>query len=213
MKQNTSSAVMQQKHDHTDTQQDYPTPPFATRALCEWLNKNVDMVKSDVVWEPACNRGCMARPLKKYFPTVIASDLYHYGDEHYEDAIPECMNFLERKECNGIDWVITNPPFTLAAEFIKRALEVSKIGVAVIVRSAFLEGKDRYNTLFSVTPPTYVLQFVERVPMVKGTYDPKASSATAYSWLVWLKDSKNTHTILDWIPPCRKQLERESDYK
>jgi hypothetical protein len=113
-----------------------------------------------------------------------------------------------------IDWIITNPPFRLAEQFILRGLEIAREGVAVLVRSSFLEGKGRYETLFSQRKPAIVAPFVERVPMVKGRVDPKASTATAYAWLVWNKQRNwwAIDTSVRWIPPCRKNLERPDDY-
>lgn len=37
MAQNTSYAVMQQRREAKDSLEDFPTPPWATRALCEWI--------------------------------------------------------------------------------------------------------------------------------------------------------------------------------
>ena len=97
-----------------------------------------------------------------------------------------------------------------------RSQKIAIDGVAMLVRTSFLESVMRYHTLFLHNPPDVVAQFAERVPMIKGKCDPKASTATSYAWLVWyidnLTDIEKT-TILQWIPPCRKQLEREEDYK
>lgn len=43
-----------------------------------------------------------------------------------------------------------------------------------------------------------------------GRIDPEASSATAYSWVVWIKGEADTRQR--WIAPCRKRLERPDDY-
>ena len=83
-------------------------------------------------------------------------------------------------------------------------------GVAMIVRTAFLESVGRYENLFKLNPPTIVAQFTERVPMVKGRLTAKGSTATAYCWLVWIKGEKPRP--FQWIPPCRKKLERDGDY-
>jgi hypothetical protein len=40
----------------------------------------------------------------------------------------------------------------------------------------------------------------------------KAASATAYVWLVWLKDQMGGGTQLRWLSPCRQRLERPGDY-
>lgn len=201
MSQNRSTAVMQRRSEPHDSLDDFPTPPWATRALCERLGD----ISGMVCREPAANRGHMVRALSEYFGSVPASDIFDYGvgfpvDDYLFGPLPE-----------SVDWTITNPPFRLAEQFIDRALQTSRVGVAVIVRSAFLEGIGRYQNLFSITPPSRVMQFVERAPMVKGRLDKDAASATAYSWIVWEKDSDGV-TRLEWIAPCRKRLERPSDY-
>jgi len=47
--------------------------------------------------------------------------------------------------------------------------------------------------------------------MVKGRLDRKASTATGYCWLVWDKGERRK-SRLGWVPPCRKELERDTDY-
>ncbi|MCP4697756.1 MAG: hypothetical protein GY862_13025, partial [Gammaproteobacteria bacterium] len=37
------------------------------------------------------------------------------------------------------------------------------------------------------------------------------STATSYAWFVWTKGHKGA-TAVNWIPPCREELEREGDY-
>jgi hypothetical protein len=113
------------------------------------------------------------------------------------------------------NWIITNPPFNKAQQFIEVAQRTATDGVAMLVRTSFLEGIMRYNTMFLHNPPDIVAQFSERVPMIKGRLDKKASTATSYCWLVWyIDDLQNIEksTILTWIPPCRKVLERDGDY-
>ena len=39
----------------------------------------------------------------------------------------------------------------------------------MLVRSAFLEGGERYEQIWSKNPPSFVLQFCERVVMLEGT--------------------------------------------
>ena len=47
--------------------------------------------------------------------------------------------------------------------------------------------------------------------MVKGRLDRKATTATGYAWLIW-EHGNNSETVLRWIKPCRKELERDFDY-
>lgn len=211
MNQNTSHAVMAQRSEAADSLDDFPTPPWATRALIEHVI-TPERVRGQICWEPACNRRYMSKPLSEYFEFTIESDIHDYGEGNVLDFLSVDCD----KNLIGADWIITNPPFNKAQRFIEKGLELASDGVAVLVRTSFLEGVMRYQTMYMTNPPDIVAQFCERVPMVKGRCDPKASTATSYAWLVWYVDGlyhANNKTILKWIPPCRKQLERSSDYE
>lgn len=219
MSQNRSTAVMAQRKEPADSLDDFPTQPWGTRALMEHIitplcrRYNVPVA---TCWEPAANRGYMFRPLTEYFPHVYGSDVHDYGAGFATDDFTFAQKIPENAGFSQPDWVITNPPFMLAEEFISHGLSIAKSGVAVLVRSSFVEGIGRYRRLYRYTPPFIIAPFVERLPLVKGRVDPRATTATSYSWMVWLRKEKNdphvtdTHTV--WIPPCRKGLERPGDY-
>lgn len=223
MSQNTSSAVMQQRREAKDSLDDFPTPPWATRALLAWLARFGFLLRSMTVREPAANRGHMVKPLQESFGSVIASDVYDYGAGF---PISDYL-FGSAADIEETDWTITNPPFRLAEQFIARALERSRVGVAMLVRTSFLESEGRAD-LFAKFPPSYVLVFAERVVILRGrlvrsgeddpqNIDPKtgkprkASTATSYSWLIWDKEDP-VETRLQRIEKCRLQLERRGDY-
>lgn len=228
--QNTSSAVMQQRSEPHDSLDDFPTPPWATRAMVEYVLRPRITVPLDclIATDPNCNRGYMAKPLAESFQAVITADIFDYGwsGQHFvQDYLFPGLMFAANITC-------MNPPFRLAEQMILRSFETPGwIGTVVIVRSAFLEGIDRYEILFSTKPPTIQAQFVERVVMHQGVlrdpnkkyWNPEATapdgsqgafvfpkSATAYSCLAWLRDLPREPTI--WIPPCRMRLERPGDY-
>lgn len=205
--QNTSTAVMQRRSEPHDSLDDFPTPPWATRALCEQLDAQ-GFTPGGSVREPAANRGYMARPLAEYFDAVEASDIHDYGAGY------PVADYLFGPAPEPVDWTITNPPFRLAEQFIERALATSREGCAFMLRSAFLEGVGRFERLFSARPPAFVFQFSERVVMHKGRLSERGSSATAYCWIVWLHARWHLSgaTEIGWIGPCRKRLERPGDY-
>lgn len=232
MKANRSSAVMQQRRaDGAERRSGrliapeeleyFPTPPWATRALCEFLQLvQPGDLRDFSCWEPCCGEGHMARPLGEYFGEVRASDVHPYGDNEVADftLVP-----MVADEIASVDFCVFNPPFKLALAFIQAATAASRMGFAMLVRSAFIEGEERHAKLWSVFPPAYVLQFSERVVMLEGRLieagkvDPfaekpgtKASTATAYVWLVWLAGQFDTRAR--WIAPCRRRLERPGDY-
>lgn len=209
MGKNTSSAVMQQRNADADPFDFYPTPCWATRALLEKIESS-DCARTMTVMEPACGLGYMTRPLTEFFETVLSMDIQDMGQEIVKD-------YLTPPDETIVDWTITNPPFTIAEEFINIALKNSTHGVAMFVRIAFVESKGRYETLFSKNPPTDTYIFTERVPLQQGWVDPKGSTATCYVWMVWRKaktdgEFSNSLSQIHWIAPCRNRLEREGDY-
>ena len=210
--QNKRSGVMAQRIDPTDALDFYPTPPWATRALFEneLLGESAAAMKAQSVWEPAAGEGHMAEVIKEYSSNVAATDVHDYGKGYgvgsYIGAGPDVQ------ADKAVDWVITNPPFNKAQEFLDRALCEAVMGVAFLLRTAWLEGGDRYRDIFSQTPPTRVAVFSERVPMAKGRWDPEGSTATSYAWFIWLTEVHPGETELVWIPPGqRKALTRPTD--
>lgn len=228
-----SSAVMAQRIEPPDSFDDFPTPAWGTRALIEHVIKPRGLPLTTVA-EPACNRGYMAMPLCEAFRRVYRSDIFDYGGEY---AFPGRQGDQERLadflwpgwastviEAQGVDWVITNPPFKLAEQFIYRAGAIARVGIAMFVRVQFLEGQERYEKLFKVRPPTLICQFAERIVLTKGIVrDPskeywdeeaqkwrRPSTATSYLWLAWING--RAPEPCQWIPPCRLKMEREGDY-
>jgi len=228
MSGNRSSAVMQQRAEPPDSFDDFPTHPWATRALCEQLIARGHPLHLQHAWDPACNRGFMARPMGEYFDRVLATDVFDYG---YDGMAAQCDFLLDWPGQIGadVDWVVSNPPFNVADQFIRMALSEAKVGVAMFVRVAFDEGQARYENLFRYLPEAYAMPFVERVPLHRGKlrdparryFDPKAnggggawkkpSTATAYQWLVWLTAGCKI-TEKQRIAPCRDRLISPGDY-
>ena len=136
---------------------------------------------------------------------MTSSDIFDYGFANKRDFLGE------PRDKKSVDWMITNPPFKAAEAFVDEGLRVAKVGVAILTRTVFIESIGRFDRLFSKRPPTIVAQYAERVPMVKGRLDKSASTATGYCWIVWGPLNK-AGTELVWIPPCRKKLERLTDY-
>lgn len=198
-----NGVTMQSRTEKSDSLDDFPTPPWATRAFIDHALKHY-ADPSDSVLEPCCNRGFMSRPLMEYFRKVESSDIGFY-DWPGQNRV---ANFLTDK-FEEVDWVITNPPYRHALTFIERGLKLSRKGVAVIVRGAFPEGQLRYQKLFKDRMPTHIVYFVERVSMVKGCYDPSDSHAIQYMWMLWVHGQEPKAPI--WIPPCRKSLMRATD--
>jgi predicted RNA methylase len=204
--QNISHAVMAQRFEARTSLDDFPSPPWAARAFIEHVILPRGDARNQTCLEPACGRGHMASTLAEYFGHVAASDIHPYG-------FGDVLDFTDLGEAvDAADWVITNPPFRLAEAFLQRAFSVARVGVAILQRTAFMEGVRRYETMFGPRPPTRVAQYAERVPMVRSRLDRSASTATSYAWFVW-EVGRTGPTELVWIPRSRRRLERDSDYE
>lgn len=172
----------------------FGTAPWGARAGAEILRGLLPNASS--IWEPACGNGTMSGPFAEFFPRVRASDIHDFGHG-------EVLNFLEEPGAEDFDIIATNPPFDQAEAFVKRALQRSRMGVAMLCRTSFLESIDRYPMLYEGEHPmTMFCSFAERLPMTLGPWshlrwDPKAnkgkgrwkrtSGATSYSWFIFLK--------------------------
>jgi hypothetical protein len=170
-----------------------------------------------VVWEPCANRGYMVDVLKEYYGTVWGTDVQDYGA-----GFPVCDFFsindsvLTTSGAPEIDFIVTNPPFNKFTEFVEHwYLQLTQVRhLYLLARSSITEGVDRYERLFSgAMNPVHIYQYVERVPIVQGGLDPKAGTAMPYCWLHWDRQKpKHQRTRYAWIPPSKKQFNREEDW-
>ena len=217
---------MQRRNIGKRSLDDFPTPKWATRALVEKLQKRGENLARATAWEPCCNRGHMAMPMREVFASVRATDIKDYG----WSGMDAQQDFLFGNVAEmSVDWIFMNPPFTLGLKFILRALVIARRGVALFVRTAFVEGQERYKDLFARTPESVFMPFVERVVLWKGVLlDPevpiqrwnakkeqyvteKPTSATSYCWLVFERGFQGDGCI-SRIAPCRRRLTRPGDY-
>ena len=156
---------------------------------------------SKYIWECACGEGHLADRLKAYGYTIFATDIVNRGGYCFAHE----KDFLEGEEKCYESWdILTNPPYKYAKEFVLKALERVAEGrkVYMFLKLTFLEGKARYQELFSKYPPKNIYVFSERVLCAKnGEFEKMKAgggSAVAYAWFVWEKGFQGKTTI-DWI--------------
>ena len=176
-----SSATMSHRDPNADDTDFFPTPCWGARVGGELIKRIDPLARS--AWEPACGAGHMVHGLKDYFDFVGASDKYVYDRNPVFDFVAGA----DGEEPYTCDWIVTNPPFAPLSTFIQRAHRRARRGCAMLVRLAALEGVGRYRLLYHTCPLTFSVPFAERLPMVKGRYDPDQSSAAAYAWFIFLK--------------------------
>ena len=180
--------------NHSDTEREvndyYATPPSAVEMLLELENF------SKSIMEPACGQGHIAEVLKSHGYTVCATDLINRG---YGVGGVDFFNINEPTDMD----IITNPPYSMAKEFVEHAMEIITDGhkVAMFLKLTFLEGQGR-RELFRKYPPKIVYVSTSRICCAKnGEFKKnkdgnlKADSAVAYCWYVWQKGFNGDPTL------------------
>jgi hypothetical protein len=165
----------------------YETPQPATEALsrAETL--------PHYVWEPACGPGAIVRVLRRNGHRVIATDLIDYGSPDQDFGHRDFL--LEQRAPEGVEAIITNPPFKLAAEFVEHSLRLCPL-VVVLLRLTFLESTRR-TPILEGGHLARIHVFRNRLPMMHrdGWKGPRVSNPTAFAWFVWDRDHKGPTTV------------------
>lgn len=143
----------------------YPTPPEATQALVNFLS----LPTGTRIWEPAAGNGDLANVLEANGYAVTQSDIQTGTD------------FLTCQK-EDVDWIITNPPFSIADKFILRCAE-HRVPFALLLKSQYWHAKTRLE-LFRNYPPTWVLPLTWRPDFLFKTRG-KGSPLMDVMWVVW----------------------------
>jgi hypothetical protein len=154
----------------------YETPACATQALLE--HERI----AARVWEPACGPGAIVRVLRQAGHKVVATDLVDWGCPDSESRVDF---LLERRTPDGVDSIVTNPPFKNAAPFVQHALKLVP-HVVMLLRLSFLESESRREIL-DTGRLARVLIFRNRLPMMHrhGWNGPRVSNPTAFAWFIF----------------------------
>lgn len=149
----------------------YPTPAECTEAFMRYF---AEMFAGKVIWEPACGTGEMALVLAKKAKVVLSSDLHKRGFG------VGGVDFLKTPMPEGVQAIVTNPPFMLAHEFIKKA-RTHNVPFALLLKGTYWNVKSRF-ALFAETGPAAVCPLTWRPVFV-----PSRGQAPTldYCWTVW----------------------------
>lgn len=170
----------------------YATDPIALERL------SAKIKLPQVICEPACGGGHLAKWLVAHGYKVYASDIIDRGYGQVQDFFkmkglpPDCKTIL------------TNPPYKYALEFVLHALNIlPEHGLCIMfLKTTFLESKTRYENLFKEHPPCIVAQCIQRVQCAKNGDFENAGltrSAQAYAWFIWQKSELITNPRIIWI--------------
>jgi hypothetical protein len=150
----------------------FPTPHGVTKAFIEAC----DLPDGD--WcEPAVGSGDIVEAVgpRKHWLTTDIRDVEKHRWAHCHSSN---YDFLQMPEGYRFDVIITNPPFYLAEEFVRKALKHAT-HVAMLLRLAFLESRKR--EAFHKENPSDVFVLSRRPSFMANG----ATDNSAYAWFVW----------------------------
>ena len=158
----------------------YTTSPGATRALllAEPLPQHI--------WDFCCGTGTIVNELRA--AEVVASDLVNYGIPITAPGYFGIDFLLERQAPVRCEAIVCNPPYKLAPQFVRHAIELVPV-TCMLLRLAFLESASRAD-IIEGGQLARVLVFRRRLPMMhrRNWTGKRASNSIAFAWFVWRRD-------------------------
>lgn len=159
----------------------FETPEWAARAILkkELLTKHVI--------DPCAGTGVMVRAAHDIGYSVLACDIHNWGyDVQINNWLQSDNHVMEFAD--GAT-VFMNPPFSLAVQFVEKALELGARKIVCFQRFAWWESKTRRD-FWKKNPPNRIYICSDRADCWRHDI-PQAQrgsgSPTAHAWFVWEK--------------------------
>lgn len=195
----------------------YRTEGWVTRALLRGYPELLEGCPE--VWEPAAGLGDMARVLIDAGLMVNSSDVYVHDDlaalyEEGGDGHPFALaqhDFLD-PHVPWPDWtdepwekaIVTNPPYSLAVPFVRRALELVRGGdfrvIAMLLRLEFASAVTRRNLFADCPEFACELRLLHRPRWDEWWEGKEAGKGPrhVFAWFVWDARSVGREPVVRW---------------
>lgn len=176
----------------------YPTAdPMATISLMNVIKPYLDLcaASGDRVefHEPSCGDGAISRVVESFGYDVLSTDLVYRG---YGKGGVDYLKSTETRP-----FVITNPPFKIAREFVEKALKDGAISVWLLLKSTYFHASGRAD-LFENTPLYRVMPLSWRID-----FTGEGSPTMECCWFEWRAGYKGEPIY----GPILKKLEIEKN--
>ena len=184
----------------------YATDPIAVEKLLLQYSIN-----GTEILEPCVGNGNIANALQNFYKHNFNITGIDIVDRGYPNTIVQ--DFLTWETDKKFDCIITNPPFSLAKEFVEKSMELLNEGsieedgypngqLIMFLKIQFLEGEKR-KELFDKYPPKYIYVFRNRMATWNSgqPLDPNGkrwATTMCHAWFIWEKGSK-TEPIVRWL--------------
>ena len=158
--------------------------------------------KARKILEPCVGQGHIADAVKARYGDACSVTGMDIVDRGYPGTI--VADFLEYETDERYEGIITNPPFSLAQQFVEKGMELLKDGgqMLMFLKIQFLEGKNRIE-FYNKYPPKYIYVFSRRMATWNDGHklapDGKPWKTTmCHAWFVWEKGS-TTEPVIRWL--------------
>ena len=166
----------------------YTTDPTAVEQFVKHIEMLIGNISHSVIWEPACGCGNISEVLKKHGYKVSSTDLHDRG---YGES---GLDFLKTKIAFSdphfiIDTIITNPPYSLANEFILHAMDIlPNFGhYFALMNLSYLTGIQRHETIYGKGYLRAIHIYPHRINCYKNNINTGHSSPVNYAWFEFMK--------------------------
>lgn len=177
----------------------YETPGWCVERLLDVLDL------PDGCWlEPCAGNGAIIQAVKLYDYAVNWTAV---------EKRPECEaalrlltprvrieDFLSAELEHREEVVITNPPYSLAEEFVKKSLGIGQ-WVIMLLRLNWLASQRRAAFMLEHPPDVYVLPN-------RPSFTGKGTDATEYAWFVWPPDRKREYGSIQVLSTTPRENRR-----
>lgn len=168
----------------------YQTPYSMTEQLLE--NEHFDYTQRFLC--PACGDNAIVKILKTHTANVKYSDIRFNVDFLIDDWSDSYF-----------EYIIENPPFSLAFEFVQRAKEVATEKFAMLLPLSYLHGQKIFegHIFTDIKYPLTKVYVFTRYPLLENTVREDGKYHTgmiAYAWYIWeRKTVKFIRPTIKWI--------------
>jgi hypothetical protein len=198
----------------------YPTPNWCTHRLLDRLAPRYPEIVKGRWLEPGAGEGNILRGITEWFaltesghpgPILDACELRGECEEplkRYADII-QIGDYFKLGPPPDQEYTLigTNPPFSLAMEFILRSLKANTRFVTMLLRLNYVGSQDRHEFFTTYVPDLYVLP---NRPSFKGTGEV---DSIEYAWFFWDKQdlhrSRGRYEMLDLTPLAVRKAEHQ----
>lgn len=152
----------------------YPTPAWMTRSLLHFH----PAISGATVLEPCSGGNAIVDVLEAARCVVFTNDIdrrHRQAMTHWNAESAEYWDVW----APAVDWVITNPPFTVALPILQGAVRHARVGVAFLLRKTFLEPTEARGLFLWTHPPTRL------IGQPRYSFRGTGSDSVSCDWYVW----------------------------